>query len=100
MGPGFDDAAVFHDVDDICSHGGRETMGDDERRATEGEIPEAVQPIGLGPGVHRRGRFVEDDDRGLAWKGSLQRNPLPLVLGYLMLHQQCSYQQFVNLWYN
>ena len=81
MAAGFDDTAVFHDVNDIGAHGRGEAVGDDERRAADGELPETVQPVGLGPGVHRRGRFVEDDDGGLAQESPRQRNPLPLVLG-------------------
>lgn len=62
MAAGFDDATVVHDVDDIGTHSGRKTMGDDQRRAAGGEITKAVQPIGLRPGVHRRGRFVENNN--------------------------------------
>jgi len=54
-GSAFDDAAVFEDVDDVGLRGGGEAVGDDDGRAADGGLTEAIEPVGLRLRVHRAG---------------------------------------------
>lgn len=80
MGPGLNDLAVVHYVDDVGVHGSCEAVRDDEGRAPFiNEPTEALEPAVFRPGIQRACRLVQDNDRGSTVVGPRQRYTLPLA---------------------
>ncbi len=75
------DVAVEEDEDLVGAAHGRKAMGDDDRRAATLQPVEGGLDLGLGFGIERRGRLVEEDDRRVAEEGAGDGNALALAAG-------------------
>ena len=79
MGARFDDAALFHDVNDVREPGCRKAVSNNNGRASLGQFLEAPERIRLGPRVHGAGGLVQDDYLGSTIERSGQGDALPLT---------------------
>ncbi|SGY44352.1 BQ5605_C001g00146 [Microbotryum silenes-dioicae] len=75
----FGDAAVLQNVDDVRGLNCRETMRDGDRRSTFGGLVERRLYNLLGFGVECRGRFVQQQDLGVADQGTSNGDALLLT---------------------
>ena len=71
--------ASVHDDDAVGVSHGREPVGDDERGAPAQDAAQPLLDEHLGARVDRRGRLVEDEDRGVADDRARERDELPLT---------------------
>jgi hypothetical protein len=65
-------------IDTIGVPDRREAVTDEEHRAASEEVTDPDEQVMLGPGIERRGRFIEDDERRISVEGSCKGHPLPL----------------------
>ena len=73
-------AAVVEDDDAIRIADGRESVGDDQRRAASNERRERLLHQAFGFRIHRRGGFVQKDQLRRARQRPREREELPFAL--------------------
>src|SRR6266480_2247067 len=74
-----DDAPFRQHDDEVGVLHGRKTMRDDEHGAVRHQAVDRLLHQPLRFGVERAGRFVENQDRGIAQQRACDRNPLALA---------------------
>lgn len=81
----FGDAAPFQDVDLVRVPDAVQPVGDqDDRLARRREAADLVEDALLGLRVQGAGRFVDDEDAGVAVPGAGDAEALPLAAGDLV----------------
>jgi len=76
-----DDATLPDQELEIAAPQGACAMGDHEHRPAGGQPIHHLDQIGFGVRIQRTGRFIEDDDRGVAQESPGQGNPLAFASG-------------------
>ncbi len=74
----FDDGATVEHHNPVGTPNGRQPVGDDQHRARPRQVLEGGHDELLGFGVERTGRFVEDQDGGVAQDRPGDRDSLTL----------------------
>src|SRR5690348_9794803 len=78
MRPALDDLAVLEHDDHVGVADRRESVGDDERRASLEERAQGGLDLPLGADVHRARRLVEDEDPRVGEQRTRERDELAL----------------------
>ena len=81
VGALFDDAAFFHDDDDVGVANRGQAVRDDEGRAALAQGVHGLLDVHLGAGIDRRGGLVEDEQRRLSQEGTRDGDELALAGG-------------------
>ena len=81
MGALLDDTPIVDDKDSIGPQDGGQTVGDHQSRAASHNVLQCVLEQLLRASIHRRGRFVENEDRCVSKERARNAHPLPLTLG-------------------
>src|SRR6266850_800487 len=66
-------------MDLVRKHRSGKAVRNNKSGASGGEVAKPLQPVSLGPWVHRAGRLVEDQDWRVPYKCSRKRQPLPFA---------------------
>ena len=77
----FHDAALVEHIQRVGIGDGGEAMGDDDGGAILHQAIERFLHLPLAFGVERAGRFIEQEDRGIAQHGAGNRDALALAAG-------------------
>jgi hypothetical protein len=76
--PAFADGAIVENEDAIRVHDSAYTMTDDQRGATRDDIGQPAQNLGLGLGIDRTQRVVEDENTRITGNGASESRTLAL----------------------
>src|ERR1044071_6377642 len=81
MGSSFDDRALFEHDNPVRPANRRESMGDDKRCASCGEVLQSFHQALFGFCVKRAGRFIQYENGGVFEKRASYRDSLSLASG-------------------
>src|SRR5947207_10921989 len=96
MRPFLDDAPAVENRDPVRVADGRESVGDDQRRATRHQPFDRLLDQTFGLVVERRSRLVEDQDRYVLEERARDRQALALPPGEL--HAELADHRVVAVW--
>src|ERR1700682_4866590 len=83
MPPALDDLAALDHQNGVGIHDGVQAMGDDDGGAVLAEMLDRLLHLLFGFGIKRRGRLIEQDDRGVLDQRAGHRDALALATGEL-----------------
>ena len=81
VGPLCQDLAIVHQEDDVAVFDGEDALGDDEFRHVRDLVAEILADDGIGVGIDRGGRIVEDENLRALKQGAGDAEPLLLTAG-------------------